>query len=65
MQAAQKIIKELQLRGMTKYKIAKATSSNWQSVHYWEKGVFNPNVEKMRKLLDLYDEVVRKEAQDA
>ena len=59
MLVTKQIIKDLMLRGKSKADIAKATNSQWQSVYYWEKGMFNPNLEKMRKLIAYHDEVMK------
>lgn len=32
---------------MSKWKIAKLCDVSWQTVHMWDKGIFNPKKEKM------------------
>jgi len=47
---APEIITKLRKQGITKYQIAKECGVKWQTVHMWEKGVFEPR-EKHRERL--------------
>ena len=47
------LIKKLRKQGLTKYKIAQAVGVTWQTVNMWEKEVFSPKPDKLKKLEEL------------
>ena len=46
MNKTQEVIQELKKRGITKWKMAKACGVSWQTIHNWERGMFQPKKEK-------------------
>jgi len=51
------IIREIcQRRGWSKYKIAKEIGVSWNTVHLWDKEVWEPNKENTKKLKELLNE---------
>ena len=56
MNTAQKIIKGLLDKGMTKWKISKTVGVSWRTVRFWEQGFMTPNEENLKKLIQLEKE---------
>lgn len=44
-------------RGFSKYKIAKKVGVSWNTVHFWIKGIYNPELENRKKLKKLLKNV--------
>ena len=45
------IVKEIcQRRGWSKYKLAKEIGVSWNTLHFWDKGIWKPNKKNQGKL---------------
>ena len=43
------IIATLKKNGVTKWRISKLMNVSWQTVHMWDRGMFEPKPEKIEK----------------
>ena len=49
-------VKRLRSLGVTKWRIAKELRVSWQTVHCWERGLFQPNATHQRELTELIEQ---------
>lgn len=56
MNKTQQAISTLKERGFTKWKISKLCGVSWQTIHNWERGLFEPKTYRYEALTRILDE---------
>jgi len=49
----QKLLLKAKEKGISKWEIAKKIGIHWNSVRFWERGIFKPTEENMAKLKEI------------
>ena len=53
MNKTQEFISALRKKGLSKWRISKELSVSWQTIHMWEKGVFQATKNNIQRLEEL------------